>query len=119
MEFLAKSAQPEKHKCGCLAITLFEGGALSAGAQKIDDATQGAISKILAIGDFTGDANQSILLPAPSGIQAQRILLIGLGKLPVNAKSFRKSISSALSKVTDSKTKDLSFISKISSLLLL
>ena len=108
MEFLAKTAQPEKHKCGCLAVTLFEGGALSASAQRIDDATQGAITKILAIGDFTGNTGQSALLPAPSGILAQRILLIGLGKLPVSVKSFRKSMSAALSKVTDSKTKDLS-----------
>ncbi|OUS24851.1 leucyl aminopeptidase [Gammaproteobacteria bacterium 45_16_T64] len=108
MEFLAKSAQPEKHKSGCLAITLFDGGALSVSAKKIDDASEGAISKIVKLGDFSGASGQAMLLPAPAGIQAQRLLLIGLGKLPVSAKSFRSSMSSALSRVISSKTKDLS-----------
>jgi len=107
MEFLAKTAQPEKHKSGCLAVTLFEGGALSAAAQKIDEASDGAISKTLKLGDFTGASGQSALLPAPSGIQAQRLLLIGLGALPVATTSFRNSISSALGKAAASKTKDL------------
>ena len=107
MEFSAKSAQPEKLKCSCLAVTLFDGGALSVSAQKVDDASNGAISKILKLGDFTGAAEQSVLLPAPTGVQAQRLLLIGLGKLPIAAKSFRKSIGAALSKVTSSKAKDL------------
>ena len=107
MEFLAKSAQPEKHKSGCLAVTIFEGGALSVAAQKVDEATEGAISKTLKLGDFTGASGQSTLLLAPSGIQAQRLLLIGLGKLPVAAKSFRNSIGSALAKAAGSKTKDL------------
>ncbi|PCJ36951.1 MAG: leucyl aminopeptidase [Moraxellaceae bacterium] len=107
MEFLAKSAQPEKLKCSCLAVTLFDGGAFSVSAQKVDDASNGAISKILKLGDFTGAAEQSVLLPAPTGIQAQRLLLIGLGKLPIAAKSFRKSIGAALTKVSGSKAKDL------------
>jgi leucyl aminopeptidase len=73
-----------------IAVNLFQGVAEPSGATgAIDRALGGAITRLIATGDFTGKPNQlAVLYPAPpaeghegqAGIAATRVLLVGLGK---------------------------------------
>ena len=47
-----------------------------------DEAVKSAASGILASGEFKAGVNETLLLHAPSGLKAKRLLLIGLGKQP-------------------------------------
>jgi leucyl aminopeptidase len=80
MEFSIKQGSPEKLKSGCVVVGVYEGGKLSSAAQAIDKATQHLISELVARGDMTGKASTTLLLQKVSGILAERVLLIGLGK---------------------------------------
>jgi len=80
VEFSIKQGSPEKQRSGCLVVGVFEGGKLSAAAQALDMAAKKALSEIVARGDMTGKAASTLLLHELSGITAERVLLVGLGK---------------------------------------
>jgi|KBSSwiStaDraftv2_1062776.scaffolds.fasta_scaffold53928_3 leucyl aminopeptidase len=78
IEFVAADAAfPDK---AAHALIVFEGQAQSGRAAAVDQATGGAISRALAAGRFTGAKDQILDLPAPPGVTAQRVLLVGAGK---------------------------------------
>ena len=80
MEFSIKQASPEKLKSGCVVVGVFEGGKLSAAAQIIDKAAKHVLSDLIAQGDINGKAASTLLLHKLTGVTAERVLLVGLGK---------------------------------------
>jgi leucyl aminopeptidase len=64
-------------KSGCIAVGIFENGKLSAAAKALD--SKGAITNALKSGDISGKAGSALLLQAPAGTTADRVLLMGLG----------------------------------------
>ncbi len=80
MEFSIKQSKPDSLKSGCVVVGVFEGGKLSAAAQAIDQAAQKTLSNLVARGDMTGKAASTLLLHKLSGVTAERVLLVGLGK---------------------------------------
>jgi len=45
-----------------------------------DDAVKTAASQVLSSGEFKAGANETLLLHAPAGLKAKRLLIVGLGK---------------------------------------
>jgi leucyl aminopeptidase len=45
-----------------------------------DEAVKAAAAAVLATGEFKAGANETLLLHAPAGLKAKRLLLVGLGK---------------------------------------
>jgi leucyl aminopeptidase len=45
-----------------------------------DEAVQAAAAAVLASGEFKASANETLLLHAPAGLAAKRLLIVGLGK---------------------------------------
>ncbi|HEY3695627.1 leucyl aminopeptidase [Phenylobacterium sp.] len=79
---VADSATPPKT---AHALVVFEGQPLAGAATAMDAATGGAVTRALAAGRFTGAKGQLLDLPAPSGVEAARVLLVGAGKAEVFA----------------------------------
>jgi leucyl aminopeptidase len=46
-----------------------------------NEAVRSAAASVLASGEFKAGANETVLLHAPAGIRAKRLLIVGLGKL--------------------------------------
>ena len=65
---------------GTLVVFCFEDRAFSPTAQAVDERSDGALRRAVEAGRFTGGRGQSLDLVAPSGVQANRIVLVGLGK---------------------------------------
>ncbi|MDD2686441.1 MAG: leucyl aminopeptidase [Gallionella sp.] len=80
MEFSIKQGSPEKLKSGCVVVGVFDGGKLSKAAQALDKAAQHALSDVIARGDINGKGATTLLLHNITGVAAERILLVGLGK---------------------------------------
>ncbi|MGA9672540.1 MAG: leucyl aminopeptidase [Terracidiphilus sp.] len=57
-----------------------------------DDAVKAAAATVLASGEFKAGANETLLLHAPAGLAAKRLLLVGLGK---QAKATAHSVRNA------------------------
>lgn len=97
LEFSVKSGSPEKQRSACLIIGVFETRRLSPPAEAIDQASDGFLGGILRRGDMEGEAGDTLLLHSVPGIQAERVLLVGLGKeRAFDLKTFRKAVAASV-----------------------
>jgi len=80
VEFSIKSGSPEKQRTACVAVGVYESRKLSLPAELLDKAAGGHISELLRRGDMEGKAGNTLLLHKVPGIEADRVLLVGLGK---------------------------------------
>lgn len=62
-----------------VALGVFEGGELGALGARLDRETDGALSHAISAAEFDGSSMKTLLIPAPEGIDARQILLVGLG----------------------------------------
>jgi leucyl aminopeptidase len=76
-----------------LAIGVFSGGELSAAADIVNRASDGAVKSVIGM-DFLGAPGEVLVLRNLTGVRAERVMLVGLGKqADYNAKSFQKAES--------------------------
>src|ERR1035441_9109264 len=62
-----------------------------------DAAVQAAAASVLASGEYKAGANETVLLHAPAGLVAKRLLLVGLGKqAKVTADKVRNAAGTAV-----------------------
>lgn len=73
-------SQPSKSDAVLAHVVLVrEGGALSLQAQRLDEDTNGALSRAIRSGCFAGGAGETLDIVAPQGLEAAHILLVGVG----------------------------------------
>ena len=107
MKFSIKNGNPEKQSSDCLIVGVFEGekpknaqssnAQLTDAAKNIDDASNNAISAILKSGDMEGKLSTTLLLHALTGLVANRVLLVGLGKqAEFTEKQYRQAVRAAV-----------------------
>ena len=80
----------------CLVLGVFEESQLGAQGGSVDAASGGRLRKLLARGDFSGRAGETLLLADLPGISATHVLLTGMGPAKqLQRRSWRKAWSSA------------------------
>lgn len=79
LQFSLGTHAPETVDSDCIMIGVYEQGALSSAAERVDRAAGGLIKRQLESGDITGKAGSTSVLFAPSGVGAKRVLVVGLG----------------------------------------
>jgi leucyl aminopeptidase len=91
-------------ECDCIVVNLFEGVTAPGGATgALDNALDGAITHLIASGDFSGEAGTTALLYTNGKIRTPRVLVAGLG--PSNnfdyhaARKVAATVTKALAKV--------------------
>ncbi|MBL4613544.1 MAG: leucyl aminopeptidase [Magnetovibrio sp.] len=72
----ANSAVP---KTGAIVVGVLEGRKLTASAQAVDDATNGALMRAIKASSFKGSAKHSLTVMTPAG-RISRVVCMGLGK---------------------------------------
>ena len=75
-------AAPALPGSGALVLTVAKGGSLAGVAAEADLAASGALSKAIAASRFDGEAKTTLEVVAPSGLDADRVLLVGSGEEP-------------------------------------
>ena len=97
MEFSIKSGNPEKQRCDCLVVGVFEGKKLSDSATILDEALGKTISAVLKTGDLEGKIGSTLVMHNIANIAASRILLVGLGKpVEFSEAQYRKAVRAAV-----------------------
>ncbi|MEK9941116.1 MAG: leucyl aminopeptidase [Gammaproteobacteria bacterium] len=66
----------------CLIIGVRKSGDQSPSARKIEKSANGLIHSLIKSGDMDGSAGSFALIPAPQGLKAKRLLLVGVGDKP-------------------------------------
>ena len=106
MDFNVKHDRPENIRSHCIVVPIFDGRKLSAAAASLDRASRGRLKAVLGRGDFRGGREQTLMLYDVSGIQADRVLLTGLGKeKELDAAAFIKTLQATVRRL---RTADIS-----------
>ncbi|MCP4004769.1 MAG: leucyl aminopeptidase [bacterium] len=101
---------PCKVKADGLVVTMTTSDALPRALRSLDEALDGQLSLYVDSGDFTGKSGQMVRFPA-SGIGAERVLLVGLGKDgEVTSETLRAAAGRAIRSLARSKGKLAAFI---------
>ncbi len=96
MEFSVKHGQARKQKTACLIVGVHAGRTLSERAADLDKASRGALTRLVQRGDVSGKVGEALMVPEVGGIDAERVLLLGVGKREgVSAEEYQKLISKA------------------------
>ncbi|MEW5837415.1 MAG: leucyl aminopeptidase [Pseudomonadota bacterium] len=81
----------------CLIVGVWQGGKLTPSAQALDQVCDGLLSRLLERGDLDAETGKTLLIPAISGIRAERVLLVGLGaEGELNIKRWKSLFSNSL-----------------------
>jgi leucyl aminopeptidase len=97
VEFSIKSGSPEKQRSACVVVGVFEPRKLSVPAELVDNAARQYLSDLLRRGDMEGKAGSTLLLHNVPGTEADRVLLVGLGKeREFREKEYRSAIATAI-----------------------
>ena len=97
MELIVKSVSPETLKTATIVVAVSEGSELCVAAKKLDNLSGGAISVVLKRGDLPGKIGQRLLLQNLPNLQADRVLLVGVGKsTELGDRQFREIIGGIL-----------------------
>ncbi|MAD46848.1 MAG: leucyl aminopeptidase [Oceanospirillaceae bacterium] len=102
MQYQISSSSPADLQASCIVVTLDQSGKLSDAAQAIDNASGGFIQARIDGRDIRGKTAETLLLPAVSGIKAERVLLVGSGKedvKPAAAQKILKAIAATTGKM--------------------
>src|SRR5271156_3611801 len=107
MEFNAIVDAKARHDAGCAVVGIYEDGDLGLAARQIDAQLDGLIAKLRGDGDFSGKLGDILLLPAPAGTAAARVLLIGLGtRAGFGRKQYRKALQTTVQALAKTGTSD-------------
>jgi leucyl aminopeptidase len=112
MDFTIKfSDKAASHRCDCLVVGAYTGGKLGDRGRSIDEACNGMLSSVLKQGDIKGKVAETLMLHAPSGIKAKRILLLGTGDIggKISAADFQKLVTAAYQVTGKTPAADISF----------
>ena len=97
MQFSTKRGAPEMRATPCIAVGVYAGRKLSAAANALDRASQGALRQILGRGDMEGKLGSSLILYRLPGVAAERVLLVGLGEeADLHEREFRDAARAAV-----------------------
>ena len=110
MDFRVAVANLATQRTGCVVAGVHEGGVLSPSARALDTASGGALARVLARGDLTGEPGTTLLLHDVPQIAAERVLLVGMGREGVLRESaYRKAVAAAARVLRDMAAQDLVF----------
>ncbi len=108
MELLSTTSAASRIASACVIVGVYENGETGAGTQNIDSASKGAISKLIRQGDISGKPGTSLMLSAVPGVRAQRVLIVGLGKISqFDISKFRGAIARAATHLQEGKIRDV------------
>ncbi|RMG33379.1 MAG: leucyl aminopeptidase [Gammaproteobacteria bacterium] len=97
MKHDSKHAQPQNLKTPCLVVGIFDHNRGDTNLDMLDQASEGALRRILKKGDFQGRNGETLMLYGLPGVAATRVLLLGLGKQrELTARSYGEAIGKAI-----------------------
>ena len=96
MKISVTTKDPATLTTDCLVVGITPEQPLGGSVAAINRATKGLIKRLLDQGDLDGSAGRCVMLPVPTGVKAERLLLIGLGqKSGQGTHDFAKAVRAA------------------------
>lgn len=80
MKISATAQQAHEIEADAVVVGVYADGEFTKEARQVDEALNGAISRLVADDEVSGKANALATLLAPTGIQAGQVVVVGLGE---------------------------------------
>ena len=97
MQFDVWTREVAALEADCLVLGIFEEGELTDEARAMDTACGGKLRALLTRGDFSGRANETLLVTDIAAPKTSRVLLVGLGQQKnFNRRAWRKAYAAAV-----------------------
>ena len=101
MEYFTTTSKASRRAADCVIVGVYERNKLSSGAEDINTASKGEIRNRIKSGDVSAAVGRCAILTNVPGVKADRVAVVGLGKsTKLNATSFKKAVSAAITKTT-------------------
>jgi leucyl aminopeptidase len=108
MKYFTTTSAASRRASSCIIVGIYERGKLGKAALDIDKASKGFIRNHIKSGDLNGQLGRTFLLTSIDGVKAQRILVVGLGKVSsFGISQFRQATSAAINILKSSKIANL------------
>ena len=108
MEYQTTTRDAARVAADCLIIGVYDRGVPGAAAASVNAASRGWLEAQIRSGDVPTREGKVTLLPAPQGVKAKRLLIVGLGKKSgFNAFRFKRAVSRALETVRETRVRTL------------
>ncbi len=108
MKYSTTTSAASRRTGSCVIVGIYDRGKLGDAATDIDKASKGLIRKQIKLGDLNGRLGHCRLLSSIDGVKAQRVLVVGLGKIKsFGVSQFRQATSAAMSVLKSSKIADV------------
>ena len=82
MKIQLSSPDVLRARTDCLVVGVRENAQQPQSTRKIDKAAKGLIGALMRSGDIDGRPGNALMVPSPAGIEAKRLLLVGVGDKP-------------------------------------
>ncbi|SPY32325.1 leucyl aminopeptidase [Pasteurella canis] len=114
MKYCAKSTALLDIKSNII-VSIFEEGKLSSAARKIDEISQGYLSKLIESGEITGKIGEVLVLRHVPNYTAERVFVVSAGKKgEINEKQFKQIIQNTIQAVKSTKAQQvISYLSDV------
>lgn len=107
MLFQVKTADVTQLRCAALILGVYTKHKLPPATAAVDEATGGALNRLLKKGDITGETGQTALFYDLPGVTADRVVILGLGESKgFSAAALRKALDAALRQINTSGARD-------------
>ena len=108
MDYFTTTSAASRRAVDCVIVGVYENGKLGSGADDIDAASNGAITRNLKTRDIAGKLGQCTVLRDLPGVRAARVAVVGLGKISAfGAVQFRRALAAALRSVSSTKSQQV------------
>ncbi len=107
MQLKIKTGDPSALRSPCLVLGVHTKRHLSKAARIVDRIADGYLGRMLKQNNMEGELGQTLLLHEVPGIQASRVLLVGLDKVKeFNAKAYRKALDAAIGALQENRIRE-------------
>jgi leucyl aminopeptidase len=108
MKYFTTASAASRRAGSCIIVGIYERGRLGEAATDIDKASKGLIRHLIKGGDLTGQLGRTRLLTSVDGVKAQRVLVVGLGKVSsFGISQFRQATDAAMNALKSGKVADV------------
>ena len=106
MKYFTTTSKASRRAVDCVIVGVYTHSRLGVGAEDVDAASKGEITKRIKSGDVSASIGHCEILTNVPGIKADRVAVVGLGKSgKLTATGFKKAVTAAAQAITRTKAK--------------
>ncbi|MEO1247118.1 MAG: leucyl aminopeptidase [Pseudomonadota bacterium] len=97
MDYFTTTAKPSRRAVDCVIVGIYTRNRLGAGAEDIDRASRGRLTKLMKSGDVNGEPGSVTILRDLDGVSAPRVAVVGLGSAAkLDIRGFRRALNAVM-----------------------